>query len=79
MHMRRFTPRLTPMQAVTNATSNVAKLLKLDDRGVLATGKLADLVVLESDPTTDIANSRKIHAVWHRGKKAAGPIATFTP
>jgi imidazolonepropionase-like amidohydrolase len=70
---------LTPMQAITNATSNAAKLLKLDDRGVLASGKLADLVVLESDPTVDIANSRKIHAVWHRGKKAAGPIETFMP
>jgi imidazolonepropionase-like amidohydrolase len=70
---------LTPMQAITNATSNAARLLKLDDRGVLASGKLADLVVLESDPTADIANSRKSHAVWHRGKKAAGPIETFTP
>jgi predicted amidohydrolase YtcJ len=70
---------LTPMQAITNATANAAKLLKLDDRGVLATGKLADLVVLDGDPTTDIANSRKIHAVWHRGKKAAGPVETFTP
>ena len=27
---------LTPMQAITNATSNAAALLKLDDRGVLA-------------------------------------------
>jgi len=70
---------LTPMQAITNATSNAAALLKLDDRGVLASGKLADLVVLEGDPTDDISNSRKIHAVWHRGKKAAGPIETFTP
>ncbi|HXL49350.1 MAG TPA: amidohydrolase family protein [Xanthobacteraceae bacterium] len=70
---------LTPMQAITNATSNAAALLKLDDRGVLAPGKLADLVVLEGDPTADISNSRKIHAVWHRGKKAAGPVATFTP
>jgi len=70
---------LTPMQAITNATANAAKLLKLDDRGVLATGKLADLVVLDGDPTTDIANSRKIHAVWHGGKKAAGPVETFTP
>jgi len=70
---------LTPMQAITNATSNAARLLKLDDRGVLASGKLADLVVLESDPTADIANARKIYAVWHRGKKAAGPIETFTP
>jgi imidazolonepropionase-like amidohydrolase len=70
---------LTPMQAITNATSNAAALLKLDDRGVLASGKLADLVVLEGDPTANISNSRKIHAVWHRGKQAAGPIETFTP
>src|SRR5947208_8574457 len=70
---------LTPMQAITNATANAAKLLKLDDRGVLATGKLADLVILDGDPTDDIANSRKIHAVWHRGKQAAGPVATLTP
>jgi imidazolonepropionase-like amidohydrolase len=70
---------LTPMQAINNATSNAARLLKLDDRGVLASGKLADLVVLDSDPTVDIANSRKIHAVWHRGKKAGEPIETFMP
>ena len=70
---------LTPTHAITNATSNAAALLKLDDRGVLASGKLADLVVLEGDPTADITNSRKIHAVWHRGKKAAGSIETFTP
>jgi imidazolonepropionase-like amidohydrolase len=70
---------LTPMQAINNATSNAAALLKLDDRGVLAAGKLADLVVLEGDPTADISNSRKIHAVWHRGKKAAGAVETFTP
>ncbi|TMJ69535.1 MAG: amidohydrolase family protein, partial [Alphaproteobacteria bacterium] len=50
-----------------------------DDRGVLASGKLADLVVLDGDPSADISNSRKIHAVWHRGKQAAGPVATFTP
>src|SRR5262249_32339253 len=42
---------LTPMQAITNATSNAAALLKLDDRGVLTSGKLADLVVLEGDHT----------------------------
>jgi imidazolonepropionase-like amidohydrolase len=70
---------LTPMQAITNATANAAKLLKLDDRGVLATGKLADLVILDGDPTGDISNSRKIHAVWHHGKKAAGPLDAFTP
>ena len=56
-----------------------AALLKLDDRGTLVAGKFADLVVLDADPTTDIANTTKIHAVWHRGKKAAGPVETFTP
>jgi hypothetical protein len=60
-------------------TSNAAALLKLDDRGVLASGKLGDMVVLDGDPTADISNSRKIHAVWHRGKKAAGPVEMFTP
>jgi imidazolonepropionase-like amidohydrolase len=70
---------LTPMQAIVNATANAAGLLKLDDRGVLASGKLADLVVLNGDPTVDIGNSRKLHAVWHRGRKVAGPLETFTP
>jgi len=70
---------LTPMQAITVATANSAALLKLDDRGVLAPGKLADLVVLDGDPTVDIVNTRKVFAVWHRGKKVAGSIETFTP
>jgi imidazolonepropionase-like amidohydrolase len=69
----------TPMQAITIGTSNTAALLKLDDRGALVAGKFADLVVLDADPTTDIANTKKIHAVWHRGKKVAGPVEAFTP
>jgi imidazolonepropionase-like amidohydrolase len=69
---------LTPMRAITSATSNAAALLNLDDRGVLASGKFADLVVLDGDPTANIGNTRKIHAVWHRGKKTAGPIDSFT-
>ena len=70
---------LTPLQAITIATSNTAALLKLDDRGSVTTGKLADLLVLDADPSTDIANTRKIHAVWHRGKKAAGPWRRSRP
>jgi imidazolonepropionase-like amidohydrolase len=70
---------LTPMQALTLATSNAAGLWKLEDRGVLAVGKLANLSVLDDDPTADIGNSKRIHAVWHRGKQAAGPVEMFTP
>jgi imidazolonepropionase-like amidohydrolase len=69
----------TPMEAITIATSNTAALLKLDDRGSVTVGKLADLVILDADPSADIANTRRIHAVWHRGKKAAGPVETFAP
>ncbi|UPK01368.1 amidohydrolase family protein [Bradyrhizobium sp. 170] len=68
---------LTPLQALTIATSGAAKLLKLDDRGVLKAGKLADLVVLDADPSADISNAHKISAVWHRGRPVAGSIATF--
>ena len=53
----------TPLQEITIATSNPAALLKLDDRGSVAAGKLADLVVLDADPSADIANTRKIRAV----------------
>lgn len=58
---------LSPVQALTVATSNAAKLLKLDDRGSIQAGKRADLVVLDADPTQDITNSLRIAAVWHRG------------
>jgi imidazolonepropionase-like amidohydrolase len=68
---------LTPLQALTIATSGAAKLLKLDDRGVLKAGKLADLVVFDADPSADISNAHKISAVWHRGRPVAGAIATF--
>ena len=37
------------------------------------------IVVLDADPTADIVNTRKVHAVWHRGKKVAGSIETFAP
>jgi imidazolonepropionase-like amidohydrolase len=59
----------TPLEAIATATGGAAKLLGRDDRGILAPGRLADLVVLDADPMTDIANTTRIHAVWHRGKQ----------
>jgi len=70
---------LTPLQAITVATRNAAALLKLNDRGVLAVGKRADLVVLDADPTQSIANTKAIVAVWHRGRLAGGRVETFEP
>lgn len=47
---------LTPMQAIVAGTSAAANLLRLDEYvGTVQTGKLADLVVTDADPLTDIA------------------------
>jgi len=63
---------LTPMQAITAATGENAKLLHSPDRGTIAVGKRADLLVLDADPLVDIRNTRKIFAVYHDGRSIAG-------
>jgi imidazolonepropionase-like amidohydrolase len=62
---------LTPLQAIQTATKNAAALLHLDDRGVIAPGKLADLLVVDGDPSKDIAAVDNIESVWRRGRKVA--------
>jgi imidazolonepropionase-like amidohydrolase len=59
---------LTSMQAITAATGENAKLLRVADRGTIAAGKRADLLVLDADPLADIRNTRKILAVYHDGR-----------
>lgn len=58
---------LTPAQALRVATRNSAELLGLKDRGQIAPDMLADLVVLDADPTEDIRHTQRIHTVWRRG------------
>ncbi|MEG0184123.1 MAG: amidohydrolase family protein [Stenotrophomonas sp.] len=65
---------LSPAQALQVATSQAADLLGLADRGRIAAGKRADLLVLDGDPLTDIANTQRIGAVWQAGQEVAGPI-----
>src|SRR6266481_5501766 len=62
---------LTPMQAITAATGENAKLLHLADRGTIAVGKRADLLVLDADPLADIRNTRRMFAVYHEGRRIA--------
>jgi imidazolonepropionase-like amidohydrolase len=46
---------LSPMQAIVAGTLNAARLLGWDDRiGTVASGKLADIVVVPGDPLQDI-------------------------
>jgi len=58
---------LTPIEALRAATSTPARRFGLNDRGRIAPGFLADLVLVEGDPTTNISDTLSIHAVWHRG------------
>jgi imidazolonepropionase-like amidohydrolase len=62
---------LTPMQAITTATGANAKLLHLAERGTIAVGACADLLILDADPLVDIRNTRKIAAVYHDGRSIA--------
>ncbi len=64
---------LTPPEALTAATGNAAALLGLQDRGKLEAGRRADFVVLDADPTQDIANSTALVEVWRNGKKVPAP------
>lgn len=60
---------LSPQQAIITGTSTPAEVLGLDDLGSLVEGKRADFIVLDADPLIDIANTRKIHAVYRNGKE----------
>ena len=59
---------LSPAAALAAATINNARALNQQDRlGTISPGKLADLVILDADPTIDIRHARRIHAIVHRG------------
>jgi imidazolonepropionase-like amidohydrolase len=77
---------LTPSQAIQVATRNGARYTRTShDRGSIVPGKLADLVLVDGDPTKNIEDIRKVSAVITRGYliypqeiDAALGIAPFT-
>src|SRR5262249_41854196 len=64
--------RLTPGGAPRAATGTAAEALGLDDRGVLAAGRRADLLVVEGNPLEDIASLGRMRAVMKAGKWVHG-------
>ena len=62
---------LTPLQAIRSATYENARALGLADRGLVAPGRRADLLVLRADPSRSIANLRAVASVFLGGREVA--------
>lgn len=57
---------LTPLEALAAATSRPAAAFHLADRGRIAEGLRADLLLVQGDPSEDIRATRRIVAIWKR-------------
>ena len=57
----------SPLEAIRGATVYAAQVLGVDDRGVIARGKLADLVAVSGDPLRDIAALERVAFVMKGG------------
>ncbi|MEV0151815.1 MULTISPECIES: amidohydrolase family protein [unclassified Nonomuraea] len=58
---------LSPEAALAAATSAPARAFGLADRGRVAPGLRADLLLVDGDPTSDITATRAVAEVWRRG------------
>ena len=64
---------LSPTAALAAATSLPARRFGLDDRGRIAPGLRADLLLVEGDPGSDIEATRSIVGIWKNGHAVARP------
>ena len=61
---------LTPMQVIRSFSKNASEALRIDrERGTLAEGKYADLILLNKNPLGNIRNLREMEAVFIGGVK----------
>jgi imidazolonepropionase-like amidohydrolase len=63
---------LTPAAAIRSATASPASTFGLNDRGAIAAGLRADLILVDGDPTLDIAAIRNVRGVWIAGARVHG-------
>lgn len=60
---------LTPLEALKAATSLTARRFGLHDRGRIAEGLRADLLLVKGDPTVRIQDTLNIEGIWRRGRQ----------
>ncbi len=60
---------MTPMQIIVASTRNAAHVCGLEQMlGTLEVGKLADILIIDSDPLQDLSALTKVKMVLHSGK-----------
>ena len=59
---------LTPIEALRAATAVPAQAFAMGDRGRIAVGRRADLVLVDGDPTANIHATRNIVRIWKLGR-----------
>ncbi|HET8623351.1 MAG TPA: amidohydrolase family protein [Gemmatimonadales bacterium] len=59
---------MTPLQAIRTATVSAADLLGVNDRGVLAAGKLADVIAVPGNPLEDVKVLEQVRWVMKGGR-----------
>ena len=60
---------ISPSRALSAATAVSARRFGLSDRGTIAVGQRADLLLVDGDPTTTISDTLNTRAVWRRGTR----------
>lgn len=71
---------LTPSQALVAATQSSARIMNLDgDRGTIATGKRADLILVDGKPWEQIGDIHKLSQVVIDGRLVYGKGAPALP
>ena len=58
---------MSPLEALKSTTSTTADLFGWADRGRIAPGLKADLVLVEGDPTQEISDMLNIRGIWRDG------------
>ncbi|MCD2196247.1 amidohydrolase family protein [Actinomycetospora endophytica] len=58
---------MSPADVLAAATSRAADVFALPDRGRIAAGKRADLLLVDGDPTVDVTATRALRTVWRAG------------
>lgn len=71
--------KFTPHEALEAVTALPAKIFRLGDRGQIAAGYRADLLLVDGDPTQNIGETLSISRIWKNGYEINRAVPTETP